>query len=211
MREVRLLISSALVPAESASCSSWTLEQTMVAGSSTSYALRAWPGVIAAGDASRGLGSSTCVFHCFEFLGRLALVAGATRRPARPRRCRCGSPAGRLPSPWSRAPTARWRRRGKSAMSAPRRSMIRPKPARSRSQRFWRAATRVLRLLISSAIVPAEMVSCSSRTPLLLASLLAAKGFVPGPDESLAEMIARAFGISPRELRAEFQRRAGGA
>jgi hypothetical protein len=44
---------------------------------------------------------------------------------------------------------------------------------------------------------------------LLLASRLAAKGFVRGPNESLAEMIARAFGISPRELRAEFQRRAG--
>jgi hypothetical protein len=44
---------------------------------------------------------------------------------------------------------------------------------------------------------------------LLLASRLAAKGLVRGPNESLGEIIARAFGVSPRELRAEFQRRAG--
>lgn len=44
---------------------------------------------------------------------------------------------------------------------------------------------------------------------LLLASRLAAMGFVRGPNESLAETTARAFGITPRELRAEFQRRAG--
>ena len=44
---------------------------------------------------------------------------------------------------------------------------------------------------------------------LLLAARFGAKGFVPGPDESLAEMIARAMGISVRELRVEFRRRAG--
>src|ERR1035438_1797048 len=45
---------------------------------------------------------------------------------------------------------------------------------------------------------------------LLLASRLAAMGFERGPNESLAETTARAMGISPRELRAEFQRRAAG-
>ena len=35
------------------------------------------------------------------------------------------------------------------------------------------------------------------------------QGIERGPNESLAEMIARAMGISVRELRAEFQRRAG--
>jgi hypothetical protein len=45
---------------------------------------------------------------------------------------------------------------------------------------------------------------------LLLASRLAAMGIERGPNESLAETTARALGISPRELRAEFQRRAAG-
>ena len=45
---------------------------------------------------------------------------------------------------------------------------------------------------------------------LLLASGLAAMGIERGPNESLAETTAQALGISPRELRAEFQRRAAG-
>jgi hypothetical protein len=42
-----------------------------------------------------------------------------------------------------------------------------------------------------------------------LASRLAVMGIGRGPNESLAETTARAMGISVRELRAEFQRRAG--
>jgi hypothetical protein len=57
---------------------------------------------------------------------------------------------------------------------------------------------------------PAPTVPGQSAVPLL-ASRLAAWGVERGPNESLAETTARAFGISPRELRAEFQRRAGGA
>src|ERR1035437_5151365 len=53
---------------------------------------------------------------------------------------------------------------GRSAMSAPRCRRISSRPARRRSQRFWSAATRQLRLLISRSIVAAERVSCSSRT-----------------------------------------------
>ena len=45
---------------------------------------------------------------------------------------------------------------------------------------------------------------------LLLAFRLAAMGIERGLNESLAETTARALGISPRELRAEFQRRAAG-
>ena len=41
-------------------------------------------------------------------------------------------------------------------------------------------------------------------------SRLAARDASAGSSESLAEMIARAFGISPRELGAEIQRRAAG-
>jgi hypothetical protein len=44
---------------------------------------------------------------------------------------------------------------------------------------------------------------------LLLASRLAAWGIERGANESLAETTARAMGISVRELRAEFWRRAG--
>jgi hypothetical protein len=44
----------------------------------------------------------------------------------------------------------------------------------------------------------------------LIAARLAAMGFVLGPNESLAEMTARAMGISCQELRAELQRRAAG-
>jgi hypothetical protein len=44
----------------------------------------------------------------------------------------------------------------------PRWSRIRSRPARRRSQRFWSAATRELRLEISSAMVAPA--SCSSRT-----------------------------------------------
>src|SRR5450759_4282558 len=43
-------------------------------------------------------------------------------------------------------------------------SRIRSRPARGRSHRFWRAATRELRLLISRAMMAAESASCSSRT-----------------------------------------------
>jgi hypothetical protein len=42
---------------------------------------------------------------------------------------------------------------GRSAISAPRGFRIRSRPARSRSQRFWRVATRALRMLTSSAMV----------------------------------------------------------
>jgi hypothetical protein len=41
-------------------------------------------------------------------------------------------------------------------------------------------------------------------------ALLAAMGFLQGPNESLAEMMARAFGMTTRALREEFQRRAAG-
>ena len=43
----------------------------------------------------------------------------------------------------------------------------------------------------------------------MLASRLAARGIERGANESLAETTARAMGISVRELRAEFWRRAG--
>ena len=47
--------------------------------------------------------------------------------------------------------------------SSPPSGARRSRPARSRSQRFWSAATRALRLLISSAMMSAERVSWSSR------------------------------------------------
>jgi hypothetical protein len=44
----------------------------------------------------------------------------------------------------------------------------------------------------------------------LIAAWLAARGFLPGPNESLAETWARAMGISSRQLRAELHLRAAG-
>jgi hypothetical protein len=49
-------------------------------------------------------------------------------------------------------------------MSAPRCCRRSSRPARSRSQRFCSAVTRALRLLISSAIVPAESATYGLRT-----------------------------------------------
>jgi hypothetical protein len=77
-----------------------------------------------------------------------------------------GGDAGHQPIgsfPCRRAPAKLLAPPGKSAMSAPRWSGIRSRPARGRSQRFCSAATRELRRLISRAIVPAERVSWSSR------------------------------------------------
>jgi hypothetical protein len=118
--------------------------------------------VIAAGDASRGLGSRTRVFHC-PIRRRPGARGREARRPARPLRGRCGSPAGRLLYPCSPGTATRSRRR-----------VDRPCPRRAdrgsgRGRRAadpsaWSAATRALRLLISSAMVAAESASCSSRT-----------------------------------------------
>ena len=54
------------------------------------------------------------------------------------------------------------------------------------------------------------VVPCQS-SMLLLASRLAATGIEREPNESLAETTDRAFGLTVRELRAEFQRRACGS
>jgi hypothetical protein len=51
--------------------------------------------------------------------------------------------------------------------------------------------------------------SIPSVAPLIAAGL-EAMGFVKGPNESLAEALARSMGISTSALRAEFQRRASG-
>jgi hypothetical protein len=69
----------------------------------------------------------------------------------------------------------------------------------SRIDRVEKAIARVIK-----PTVPSESPA------LLLASRLAAMGFERGPNESLSETTARALGINPRELRAEFQRRAAG-
>src|ERR1019366_6770166 len=76
--------------------------------------------------------------------------------------------------------TQRWR---ESAMPAPRKSRIRSRRARCRSQRFWRAATRALGPEISRAMVAAERLSLprlesdssSSRRPSAVARPLAAE------------------------------------
>ena len=44
----------------------------------------------------------------------------------------------------------------------------------------------------------------------LVAARLAVMGYVQGPNESPAEMIAKWMGISSRKLRAELERRAAG-
>jgi hypothetical protein len=54
---------------------------------------------------------------------------------------------------------------GKSAMSAPRCCKIRSRRARSRSRRSWSAATRELRLLISSGMVAPETILCHGADP----------------------------------------------
>src|ERR1035437_8879883 len=61
---------------------------------------------------------------------------------------------------------------------------------------------------LETRMTPAPAVQCQSAVPLL-ASRLAAWGIERGANESLAETTARAMGISVRELRAEFWRRAG--
>ena len=89
----------------------------------------------------------------------------AVRRAARPRPGRCASPVDRL--------LALVVARQQSARAAGQIGRVRAplnqdqvKAGRSRSQRFWSAATRALRLLISSAMVAAETILCHGADPI---------------------------------------------
>jgi len=102
-----------------------------------------------------------------EFLGRLALVPaefGEQRDYSEVDAGHqlIGSPALVVPAQYPAGAA------GRSAMSAPRCCEIRSRRARSRSQRFWRAATRALRLLISPAMVAAESATGWRRPDSLL-------------------------------------------
>ena len=63
---------------------------------------------------------------------------------------------------------------------------------------------------LERAIAKVAAPTAPGQSPALLLASRLAMGIERGPNESLAETTARALGISPRELRAEFQRRAAG-